>query len=153
MNSPTQPSGPISISSCSSNVLPNAGLWFVNRFQTIISTTRHCTASISDMWTHLSDPQTWLAYHHAPMISHQVPASDWSIHYSSYCFYIGNVTSSQWVLQLISVQSHSSDFLLPETKSCPRCRTLLHWMVFYWHWDRNGSWPSKSAGSQCHYVC
>ena len=51
VNSPKQPSDLISIPSCSSNLTPNAGLWLVDTFPTIISATTHI-ASILHLWTY-----------------------------------------------------------------------------------------------------
>ena len=77
-----------------------------------------------------------LAYHHTPVILHQMLASNWQIglHLLSpqpltYCFCIWTVNSLQWVSQLISVPSCSSDFLLPQTKSCTQLGTLPHRML------------------------
>ena len=86
-------------------------------FPTIISTTTHCIASILGLWTNLSDPQTWLAYHHTPMICDQMLVSDWLTHsshyvhyHSSYCFHIGTVNSSNWRSDLISLLSMLQSF-------------------------------------------
>ena len=38
-------------------------------------TIHHITASSSNLWTHISDPQTWLAYWHGPVIFCQILAS------------------------------------------------------------------------------
>ena len=120
----------ISVLSCSCGFPPNASLWLVDRFPTIISATTCHIASILEVWTHLSHLQTWLVQ---PSCSSDfLPnASCWLANwvyahflcnYSSYCFHIGTVNSPYWVSQLIySVWSCSSDFLLPETKSCPQC--------------------------------
>ena len=41
VNSPKRPSDLISVSSCSSDFLPNGGLWLVDRFLTIVSPMTH----------------------------------------------------------------------------------------------------------------
>ena len=79
VNSPKWPSDLISIPSHSSDFPPNAGLWLVNRFLAIISPTTHHIAFILKLWDHPRDPQTWLAYCHAPVIFRQMLACDWSL--------------------------------------------------------------------------
>ena len=77
VNSPQRSSWLIIMPSCSNNSLPNAVLWLVDSFPTIISATTHHIASILELWTHLSDTQTFLAYCHAPVMFCQMLAFDW----------------------------------------------------------------------------
>ena len=109
VNSPEWPSDLIGIVSCSSEFLPNAGLWLVDSFLAIIYATIRHIDFILELWTYLSVSHTWLTYHHAPVIFHWMLASGQfiSCHYlhihSSYRFHIGTGNSPKWPSDLIGV--------------------------------------------------
>ncbi len=105
----------------------------------IISATSHHITSILELWTHLSDPQTWLAYRHAsvifakcrPLISHLVYGRYLFIH-SSYCFHIEIANSPKWPSDLTSILHYFSNKCQPRVHaqnllmSCPNFTRQLH---------------------------
>ena len=63
--------------SCSTDFLPNAGLWLVKSYLSLTSTNTYCISSILELGNHLSDSQTWLAYHPTPVIYCHMLPSEW----------------------------------------------------------------------------
>ena len=58
-------------------LLPNAGPLIGRELYVPIIFTTTCITSISEVWSHPSDHQIWLTYHHAPVSFYQILSSNW----------------------------------------------------------------------------